>query len=216
MCGREQIVAVIRALRLILAQALDFPGNDEIFVAAKGDAMLGGKTFSAFGDEIDVRAVAENLAGGANRIAQALDATYAAAAQGRAIHDEGVELDFAVAVQETAAAGVEGFVVFENDDGFFDRVKSRAAAFQNAPSGSGGVAHAVEVSFDHVVGNGPGTAMNYQNWIGWQVSTPQKNPASSLAPGKTALFGVEDGWRLPEALPLRIGRTWRSEIEGCS
>jgi len=54
----------------------------------------------------------------------------------------------AVAVQKAAAAGVEGFVVFEDDDGFFDRVESGATFFKRAPSGSGGVAHTVEVSLD--------------------------------------------------------------------
>ena len=156
-----------RSLRLILAQTFDFPGNDEVFVAAKFDAMLGGKALRAFGYEINVWAVAENLAGGTNRVAQTLDAADATTAQGRAVHDEGVELHFAVAVQKAAASGVEGLVVFHHDDGFFDRVEGRAAIFQGAPSGSGGVAHAVEMCFDHVVGNRPGAAVNDQNRIRW-------------------------------------------------
>src|SRR5208282_893000 len=145
---------------MIFAQALDLPGDDEIFVATKSDAMLGGKALGAFRHKIDMRAVAKNFAGGANRVAQALDATDAAAAQGRTVHDESVELHFAIAVQETAAAGVEGFVVLENDDGLFDRVQSRAAAFEGAPSRGNGIAHTVEVRFDHVVGNGPGSAVD--------------------------------------------------------
>ena len=126
-------------------------------------------------------AVAENLAGGANRVAQALDAADAAAAEGRAVHDESVELHFAVAVQETAASGVESFVVFENDDGFFDRVESRAAAFQHAPSGGGGIAHTVEVRLDHVIGNGPGAAVNDQNGIGWHFQSLREVAGDSLA-----------------------------------
>src|SRR5208282_5933643 len=118
---------------LVFAQAFDLPGDDEIFVAAKSDAVLGGKALGAFGDEIDVRAVAENFAGGAHRVAQTLHASDAAAAEGRALHDEGVELHLAVAVQETAAAGVKGFIVFHYDDGLFDRVQSGAAALQHAP-----------------------------------------------------------------------------------
>ena len=75
-------------------------------------------------DEIDMRTVAENFAGGANRVAQTLDASDAAAAQGRAVHDEGIELHLAIAIQETAAAGVEGFVIFHHDHGLFDGIES--------------------------------------------------------------------------------------------
>src|ERR1035437_1918125 len=114
----------------MFAQTLDLPGHDEAFVAAKSDDVIGGKALGAFGHKIDVRAVAKNFPGGANRVAQALHATDATAAQGRAVHDESVELHLAVAVQETAAASVEGFVVLENDHGFFDCVQGGSAAFQ--------------------------------------------------------------------------------------
>ena len=87
------------------------------------------------------------------------------AAQGVAVHDEGIELYFAVAIQKAAAAGIESLVVFHDDHGFFDRVERRAAAFQHPPARSHGVAHAVEMSFHHVIRNGPGTAMNDQNRI---------------------------------------------------
>ena len=95
----------------------------------------------------------------------ALHAAHASGAQGGAVHDEGIELHFAVAIEKAAAAGVESLVVFHDDDGFFDRVERRAAAFEHAPARGHGVAHAVEMSFDHVVRNGPGAAMNYQNRI---------------------------------------------------
>ena len=122
--------------------------------------MLGGKTLGTFGDEINVRAVAKDLAGGADGIAQTLDAADAATAEGLAIHDEGVELHFAVAIEKTAAAGVESFVVFHHDDGLFNRVEGGAAQFQHTPTGRRGVADAMEVRLDHVIGNGPGTAVN--------------------------------------------------------
>src|ERR1035441_307920 len=99
-----------------------------------------------------MRAVAENCAGGANRVAQTFDASDAAAAQGRAVHDESIELYLAIAIQETATAGVEGFIVFENHHGFFDGVESGAAAFQHVPSGGGGVAHTVYRSEERRVG----------------------------------------------------------------
>ena len=181
MAGANRSLPWVGSLRLIFAQALDFAGDDEIFVAAESDAVLGGKALGAFGDKINVRAVAENFAGGADRVAQALDAADAAAAQGRAVHDERVELHFAVAVEETAASGVESFIVFENDHGFFNRVERRAAAFEHAPSGGGGVAHAVEVRLDHVVGNGPGAAVYDQNGIGWHFQSLREVAGNSLA-----------------------------------
>ena len=49
---------------------------------AQRDAMLGGKTLRALGDKIDVRAVAQNLARRPDRIAQMLDASDTAGAQG--------------------------------------------------------------------------------------------------------------------------------------
>ena len=74
-------------------------------------------------------------------------------------------MHFAVAIEKAAAAGVEGLVVFHDDDGFFDRIERRTAALEHAPARSHGIAHAVEMGFDHVVRNGPGAAMNYQNRI---------------------------------------------------
>ena len=83
-------------------------------------------------------------------------------------------MHFAVAIQKAAAAGVEGFVVFHDDHGFLDSVERRAAAFEHAPTRSHGVAHAVEMGFDHVVRNGPGAAMNYQNRIVQEESSERK------------------------------------------
>jgi hypothetical protein len=40
-------------------------------------------------------------------------------------------------------------------------VESRAAVFKRAPSGSSGIANAVDVRLDHIVGNSPGTAVNH-------------------------------------------------------
>ena len=136
--------------------------------------MLGGETLRALGYEINVWTVAENLASGANGITQTFDATDAAAAQGCAVHDEGVELHLAVAIQEAAAPGVEGFVIFEDDDRFFNRIESRAATLEHAPSSGGGVTHSIEVRVDHVVGDGPGAAVYDQNRIGWHFQSFQE------------------------------------------
>ena len=49
---------------------------------------------------------------------------------------------------------------FHDDDRFLDRIERRPAAFQYPPTRSHGVAHTVEMSFHHVIWNGPGAAMN--------------------------------------------------------
>src|SRR5579862_8173121 len=151
---------MLTGLGLVGAQAFDFPRDDEIFVVAERNAVVGGELLGAGANEIDMWAVAENLAGGANRIAKALDASNASGAEGGAVHDEGVELNFPVAIEKTTAPGIEGFVVFHDDDGFLDGVERRAPALKHAPSRGQSVVHAADVGVDHVVGHGPGAAVD--------------------------------------------------------
>jgi hypothetical protein len=151
---------MIFAARQIFPQTFDFAGNDQVFVPAQRDAVLGGESLRAFGDEVNVGTLAENLARGANRIRDALNASHATGSQSAAVHDEGVELNLAVAIEETAAAGVESLVVFHDDYSFFDGVEGRATALEDAPSCSSGVADAVEVSVHHVIRNGPSAAVD--------------------------------------------------------
>src|SRR5258706_11567481 len=127
--------------------------------------MLGSEPLRAFCDKINVRAFAKNFTGSANRIRDTLNASHAPGAQSSAIHNEGIELDLAVAIQKAAAPGVECLVVFHDGYGFFDRVERRSAAFEDAPSGGSAVADAVAVSIHHVIGNGPGAAVNDKNGI---------------------------------------------------
>ena len=103
----------------------------------------------------------------------ALHAAHASAAQGGAVHDEGIELHFAVAIQKAAAAGIESLVIFHDDHGFLHRVERRSAAFEHPPARSHGIAHTVEMSFHHVIRNGPGAAMNYQNRIMQEESSEE-------------------------------------------
>jgi hypothetical protein len=153
---------------LKFAQAFDFARDDEVFILAQRDAMLGGETFRAFSYEIYMRTLTQNFTGGAHWIAQTLDAAYASGAQGCAFHDERVELHFAVAIEEAAASGIEGLVVFHDHDGFFDGVERGAAAAQYLPACGLGVADSVEVSLDHVIWNGPGASVDNQNRISGQ------------------------------------------------
>jgi hypothetical protein len=97
-----------------------------------------------------------------------LDATHASGAKGGPLHDERVELYFAIAIEEAAAAGIEGLVVFHDHDCLLDGVESRASAAERLPACSGGVADTVEMSLDHVIRNGPGASMDNQNGISWQ------------------------------------------------
>jgi hypothetical protein len=127
--------------------------------------MLGGKALGTVGYKINMGTVAQDFSGGANWIAQALDATHAAATQGRTVHDKSIELNLAVAVQEAAASGVEGLVVLHHDYGFFDRVQGGTAAFEREPSGGNGIAYAIKVRFNHVIRDGPSSAVDDKNWI---------------------------------------------------
>src|SRR5580698_10495284 len=130
--------------------------------------MFSGEALRAFAYEIYVRTFTQNFSRSAHRIAQALDAAHAAGAERRAIHDEGVELYLAIAIKKAAATCIESVVVFHDDDRFLDCVERRAAAFEHAPSRSERLVHAAQVSVDHVIGHGPGTAMNDEHRIGRQ------------------------------------------------
>ena len=59
-----------------------------------------------------------------------------------------------------ADAGVEGGVVFENYDGGFDGIDSRAACCENFPACFQGAANAVTAIFDGFIGDIPGAAVN--------------------------------------------------------
>jgi len=66
--------------------------------------MFSGKALGAFGDKIDVRTVAENFAGSANRVAEALDAGDPSGAKVRTVHEQGVKLDAAEPAASAASA----------------------------------------------------------------------------------------------------------------
>jgi hypothetical protein len=124
--------------------------------------------------KVHVRTIAQNLSRRPYRVAQPLNTTNAASAQGGAIHDERIQLHFAVAIKKAAAAGVKGLVIFHDDHSFLDSVERRTAPFQHAPTCSHGVEHAIQMGFDHVIGNGPGTAVNYKDRISQEKSSGGK------------------------------------------
>jgi hypothetical protein len=121
-----------------------------------------------------MRTLAENFARGADGISQAFDASYAAAPERVSFHDESVELNFPVTIQEAASPGIEGLIVFHYDDGLFDSVERSSTLAERLPAGGDRVANAIQMSLDHVVGNCPGTAVNHENWIGWHFNLAGK------------------------------------------
>ena len=150
----------LREFGLIFPQALDLARDDQIFILAELHTVLSREPLRTFCDEVNVRALAQDLARSANGIAQMLDASDAAGAKRRSIHNKCVELDFAVAIQKAAASGVEGLVVFHDDDGFFNGVERRATTFKHTPSGAQGIVDPSDVGVDHVIRHGPGATMN--------------------------------------------------------
>jgi hypothetical protein len=143
--------------------------DDQVFVLAEWDAMLGGKSFCPFSHEIYVRALAQDLASRSDGIGDAFHAPNAPGAKRGSIHDEGIELYFAFTVQEAAASGIEGLVVFHNDDGFFYGIECRATAAQYPPAGTHSIPDAVQMRIDEVIRNRPGSTMNNEDWIGGQT-----------------------------------------------
>jgi hypothetical protein len=127
--------------------------------------MVGGKTLSAFADEVDVAAFFEDQACGMDGVAESFDTGDAAGLHAAAVHEEGIELDAAIGGEEAAAPGVEGGIVFEDGDGGFDGVDSRTAETKDAIAGLKSGAHAGLVSFAGVDRDGPGSAMNEESWI---------------------------------------------------
>src|SRR5438477_85294 len=143
---RKQVRAFFRAC-LKSAQALDFTRDNQIFVVAQRDAMLGCETLRTFGHKVHVRTVAQDFASGPDRIAQPLYTADAACSQRGAIHDEGIELHFAFAIEKAAATGIESLIVFHDDYSFLDGIERRATAFKHTPARRHGVADAVEMRF---------------------------------------------------------------------
>ena len=111
----------------VCSQTFDLTGNDQFFVLTERNAMLGREAFGAFGYKVKVRTFAQNLACCANRIAQVLDATHSSGAQGCPIHDQGIKLHSAFAIEKCAVSGIEGFVVLHYDDSLLDCIKGAAS-----------------------------------------------------------------------------------------
>jgi hypothetical protein len=119
-----------------------------------------GETLCAFGYEHHVGAILEDGAGEANGVADTLQGSDGAGPKVFAVHDDGVAFDAAIEIQVGAKAGIENGFVFQDKNGGFDSVESRAAARQDGPASvESGVAPGF-ASVDSFVWDIPRAAMN--------------------------------------------------------
>ena len=134
--------------------------DDQLGGIAERNSIFGSKLFGASVHEHHVRGFFLHGAGQANGIANALDGGDSTRFQGRAIHEDGVKLDAAIASEMRAIAGVERGVVFEEGDGGFDSVGSGPAGSEDAPAFFESAGDASATVFDGFSGNVPGATMN--------------------------------------------------------
>ena len=98
------------------------------------------------------------------------DATQSSGTQSGSVHDERIELHSAFPIEEAAAAGVKGVVIFHDDHGFLDGIEGGTAPIEHSPARSKGIADAIQVSVHHLIWNSPCSAVNNQNRIVWQIN----------------------------------------------
>ena len=156
--------------------------------------MCVGKLLCAFSDEIDVRALFEDEAGGLNGIAEPFDTGHAPGSHAATVHEQGVELHAGIGGEKATAAGVKGGIVFEDDDRGFDSVKGRAATREDGLTGFKGGANAGLVGFGSVGGNGPCAAVNEEGGreglrVGHRNMVVQRAPAAMGWNGAACCFG---------------------------
>ena len=100
----------------------------------KLDVLFGRVAGGAFGDQ-EHRLVPKQRLGQLDRIAHAAHGGDGADVEGRPIHQGGVELHFAVAVEHRAIAGIEGGIVLQDPDGGDHGVDRAAARPQHGLAG---------------------------------------------------------------------------------
>ena len=77
-------------------------------------------------DQQDVLALFHDTAGEGDRIAHILDGGDGTGPEGIAVHDAGIQLHFTGGIDERSASGVEGLVVFHDDDRTLRRHRPRS------------------------------------------------------------------------------------------
>ena len=150
---------------LRVGEAAAFAIEDQCAVVDEGESMRSGERFGAGADEVNVGRLFEDEAGGLNGIVQAFDAGDSAGFHAPTIHEEGVELDAAVGGEEAAKPGIEGGVIFKDDDRGFDGVERGASAGEDVVAGFEGTENPGLVSGSVGFRNGPCSAMDEQDWF---------------------------------------------------
>ena len=186
---------------LVGHEAVALAGDDEFGVFDERHAVLGGEALCAGADEVDVRGLLKDEAGGLDGVAEVLDAGDAAGAEVGTVHKQGVELDATVAGEEGAAAGVEGVVVFHDGDGGLYGVDGGATAGESRPAGVEGSGDATLVGCDSVVGHGPGTAVDEEDGL----HVGELPSASRLARRKLDVAALGFGVGVADAMDDRDG-----------
>ena len=145
-----------------------FAIEDQLGVVDERHAVLSGKILGVAADEVDVGTLLKDETRRVDGIAQAFNAGHATGAHGpgdSAIHEQCIELDFAIAREKGAAARVKSLVIFENGDSGLYRIDRSGAAFEQRVAGKKSTANAEGVGFDGVIGDGPGAAMNEKDGL---------------------------------------------------
>ena len=135
--------------------------------------MFDGELFSARAHEHHVFAFFHDLSGQADGIANPLDRGDRAGLQGGAIHNDGIELDVALAVQVRTHTRVEDRVFFQDNDRCFDGIDRSAASRKNFPAGFEGPAATFAARNNRGVRNIPCAAVDDQRWFHRVVGTRQ-------------------------------------------
>ena len=79
-----------------------------------------------------------------------------------AVHKDGIELNFAVAIEVRSDSGIEYGFIFEFDDRFFARLDCRTASFKNCPAAVQRAMDPGSTGLFEFCWNVPGSAMNNQ------------------------------------------------------
>jgi len=148
--------------------------DDEVFRGAKWNPIFGGEFFRTSADQHHVLAFFVHPPGQTNRIGDAFDGSHGAGFERGAIHQNGIELNLAIAIQMRADACIERGIILEENNGRFDGVNRLAARTENLPTCFEGGADALPAVLDCFVRYVPGAAVNDEGRLQglWMSSLP--------------------------------------------
>src|SRR5271166_3304781 len=136
--------------------------------------MLRRKPLRTFAHKIHMRTLTQDLPRRPHGIPHTLHAAHAAGAQSGTVHDQSIELNLAIAIQKAASAGIEDLVILHDDHSLFDSIERRASVLEHAPACRKSIPHSEQMRLNHVIGHGPGAAVNYEYGISRQEELLRK------------------------------------------